>query len=204
MRMLGTLCDPLIGILIGTLAVSASAIAGPQSPHYVNGLGAAMGEANFVIQSFPPPFSTVTGSLTPRVYGQIYQRNMTGFIGGNTSIIAQLGYGPVGSNPLVNDSAWAWLNAPYNGPTISVRDEYERQLIGPAPGVYHYTYRFNLSPTTAAADVGWTIADRDGAGSDPGLSFDPANLGVMTVTPAPTAATLLGIGGWAMIQRRRR
>ena len=59
---------------------------------------------------------------------------------------------------------------------VGNNDEYQRSITAPAPGAYLYTYRFNLFPGNAANNFGWTLADLDGAGSNPGLSYNPNNL----------------------------
>ena len=57
-------------------------------------------------------------------------------------------------------------------------DEYMRSFLAPSPGSYRYTYRVSVD-----AGESWTYCDLDGAGSDPSMSFDLADLGTMTVTP---------------------
>jgi PEP-CTERM motif len=67
-------------------------------------------------------------------------------------------------------------------------------------GTYSYTYRFSID-----AGSNLTAADLDGAGSNAGLTFDPSNLGLLTVTdgivPEPSTgllviAGLLGVASW--------
>jgi hypothetical protein len=61
-------------------------------------------------------------------------------------------------------------------------DEYMATILAPAigsaPVLYDYTFRFSLDGGDS-----WTYCDIDGAGSNMNLSFDPALVGLLTVTP---------------------
>jgi hypothetical protein len=57
-------------------------------------------------------------------------------------------------------------------------DEYVGTFTAPAAGTYAYTYRFSFD-----AGLNWTYCDLNGAGSNAGLAFESAQLGVLTVTP---------------------
>lgn len=179
----------------------APALAYPPLPHYVNETNANE-EADYCNIQFPATMNVAAGSSTPTIYGQIYEASMTPAIGPNGNIVVQFGYGPVGTDPFVNDSAWTWFSASYNV-QLGNNDEYQRSIIAPGAGTYLYTFRFNLSTTNAGANVGWTLADTNGTGSNVGLTYEAANLGVMTVTPTPGAAALIGLGGLASMRRRR-
>jgi hypothetical protein len=169
---------------------------------YVNGLGPGAGEANYVVLQFPASFSAQAFTSTPTVYGQIYQTGMTEPAGPNPNIVAQFGFGPFGSNPLADDTGWVWFGASYNLQAGN-NDEYQRFITAPAAGTYAYTYRFNLSTAGAAGGYGWTLADLDGAGVN-STGYSPAQLGVMSVTPAPGTGVLLSVGGLWCLRRRRR
>lgn len=189
--------------VIAASAIAASAFAGDPivlPNHYTNETNYF--EANYVVLQFPSSFSVVTGQTTPTVYGQIYNFTFTEPGGPHPLIVAEFGYGPIGSDPFVDDSQWTWVSASYNV-QVGNNDEYQASITAPAPGTYAYTYRFNLFVSMANQNVGWTLADLNGAGNNPGLNYDPQLLGVMTVTPTPGAAALLGLGALAGFRRRR-
>ena len=190
----------LAAVATSTLTLTAMAGDVPLPNHYSNGTNYF--EANYVVLQFPASMLVVTGQTTPVVYGRIYNFTFTEAPGPNGNIVAQFGYGPIGSNPLVDDSQWTWVGTTFNV-QVGNDDEYQTSITAPAPGVYAYTFRFNLFNYTASQNVGWTLADLNGAGNYQQNSFDPNQLGVMTVTPTPGAAAVLGIGALAGMRRRR-
>ena len=127
-----------------------------------------------VLQS---PFSlTVTaGQTTPLVHGRAYEAGITNPAGANAKVQAQVGYGPAHINP-TTQSGWQWFSATFTQ-QYGDDDEYQGTFTAPAAGSYRYTYRVSL-------DGGrWTYCDLNGAGSNAGLTFDPAELPVLTVAP---------------------
>ncbi len=125
--------------------------------------------------SSPPSLVGPSGAPLPAVFGEVFEAGMTE-VPGATTIIAQLGYGPAGSDPRTA-TGWTWLTAAYNTQNGN-NDEYLANLIAPVPGTYSYAYRFSLDGTTA------TYCDLADAGSNPGRTFDPTKLGVLTVNGA--------------------
>ncbi|MFT3683764.1 MAG: hypothetical protein QM783_02360 [Phycisphaerales bacterium] len=189
---------------IATLITTAGAAPpGGPSTEYSNGLGYAQGEASYVVLQWPPSITVNTGANTGNIYGRIWQDGVTTAPGANPTIVAQLGYGPIGSDPLADDSGWTWIGAVFNV-QVGNDDEYMASFTAPAPGDYAYTYRFNRSTFWAGQNLGWTLADLNGAGTNQGLSYDPQMLGVLHVVPTPSAAALLGLGLAAGARRRRR
>ena len=155
----------------------------------------APAELDFVNLQFPSSFALDPGDPTPLIFGRVYEAGVTEPAGASASILSQVGYGPGGSNPLLG--GWTWTNANFNV-QVGNDDEYMASFAAPGPGSYSYTYRFSLDNGTS-----WTAADLDGAGSNGGLTFDPSNLGTMTVTPEPSAVALLGAGALALLRRAR-
>jgi len=102
---------------------------------------------------------------------------MTESAGAHASIKAQFGFGPNATNPITQPAGWTFVNAAYSA-QIGNDDEYFASFTAPAPGTYGYVYRFSLDGGTS-----YTYCDTDGAGSNTGLVFSAAQLGVMTVTP---------------------
>jgi hypothetical protein len=134
----------------------------------------AASELDFCNLQFPASTTVASGGTTESLYGQVYETGVTEAAGANPLVVAQIGVGAAGSNPIT--STWTWGTAAFNT-QVGNNDEYVRTLVGGAPGNYSYTSRFSLD------GVNWTYCDLDGAGSNAGLTFDPALLGALTVTP---------------------
>jgi hypothetical protein len=134
-------------------------------------------EADECDLTFPPTFTMAAGDTSPQIFGQIFEAGETEAAGPSSQVEAQLGYGPDGSNPTTQPQGWVFYPATWDN-QISNNDEYAQTLTVLTDGIYSYTYRFSLDD-----GFGWTYCDLDGAGSDAGLSFDPSQLGQMTVTP---------------------
>ncbi len=134
------------------------------------------GEVNYCNVQFPLSLSVQTGTMSPLVYGQVYQLLTTELPGANPLVSAQLGYGPASGNPEYSP-AWVWTAASYNQ-QVGNNDEYQAAFTAPAAGSYRYAYRVSLDNGTS-----WTYCDLDGAGSNPGLDFSLSQLPVLDVTP---------------------
>ena len=136
--------------------------------------------ADYVNLQFPSSLSVTAGEATSLIYGRIYEPGVTEAAGGASSVIAQLGYGPAGTDPTTS-SAWVWVNASFSY-QIGSDAEYQASLTVPTAGTYAYTYRFGID--NGVDPVVYTYADMDGAGTMPGLTFDPSQLGTLTVAAA--------------------
>jgi hypothetical protein len=132
-------------------------------------------ELDFCNLQFPPTLSVTTGAATPDIYARVFETGVTPAAGADPSVVAEIGVGPTGSNPITATS-WTWGIATFNV-QVGNDDEYLRSLTAPAPGSYAYTSRFSRD------GVNWTYCDLDGAGSNPALTFDAGALGALTVTP---------------------
>jgi uncharacterized protein YjdB len=136
----------------------------------------AAAELDFCNLQFPASTSTAAGALTELVFGRAFEAGVTEAGGPNPLVRAEIGVGPVTANPQ-NQPGWIWAPASYNL-QVGNDDEYKLQITAPAaPDTYRYTSRFSIDGEN------WTYCDLDGAGSNAGLSFDPARLGTLTVTP---------------------
>lgn len=136
------------------------------------------GEADFCNLQFPATMTSTQGTPSPIVYGQIYEAGVTEAPGAAAGVKAQLGYGAAGSNPTTTN--WPWTDASFNT-AVGNNDEYQASVTAPAVTAttnYSYTYRFTLDD-----GVNYTYCDTNGAGSNAGLTFEVANLGVWTVNP---------------------
>jgi len=148
-------------------------------PHY------AIGWANL---QWPPSLShtiSVT-NRTDNVYGQVWIDGVTNQLGATPTLRAQLGFGPVGSNP-ANNANWTWVDADFNV-DVGYNDEFKANLLPESVGTFDYVYRYS---TTNGRE--WLYADLNGP--IPG-GFLPGNPGKLTVnstgdtTPPATPANL--------------
>jgi hypothetical protein len=135
----------------------------------------AVGECDFCNLQFPLTFTVAPGATSPIVYGRIFEAGRTNTtVGGPApNILAELGYGAAGTDPRARN--WTWTRATFNVESGN-DDEYRATLVAPAAGTYAYTYRYSLD-----GGLTWSYADADGAGSNAGLTFSAAQIGLMTV-----------------------
>jgi glycosidase len=110
---------------------------------------------------------------TENVYGRVWIDGHTALPGATEGLVAQLGYGPDGSNP-DGSPEWIWVAATFNV-DVDNNDEFKARLLPEAAGVYDYAYRYS---TTAGRE--WLYADLDGTGN----GYDPAQAGSLTVIPS--------------------
>lgn len=133
-------------------------------------------EADYCVIQFPLTTTTTAGVATELIFGQIFELGRTdAMVGGAASgIRAELGYGPVGSDPRTS-VLWTFQPATFNV-EVGSNDEYRSTLLLTSPGTYAYAYRFSFD---GGANV--TYCDTDGAGSNAGLTFSASQLGTLTV-----------------------
>src|SRR5439155_461008 len=100
------------------------------TPHLVIG---------YAVLQYPKTIDETISATPVTVYGQVYIAGATDR-GDVSAIRAQVGFGPVGSNP---DTWTTWIEAAYNpGHTGDNNAEYQAGVLFPAPGSYAYLYRF--------------------------------------------------------------
>jgi Ca2+-binding RTX toxin-like protein len=133
---------------------------------------------DYVGLQFPSSITAAAGTTTEVIYGRIFEAGLTEAPGAPANVVAQLGYGPAGTDPTTSGD-WVWIDATYNQ-NVGNDDEYMATFVVPDTGDWAYTYRFAIND--GVHPLQFTYADLDGAGTDPGLSFDPGNLGVLTST----------------------
>jgi hypothetical protein len=137
----------------------------------------AAAEADYCVVQFPTSFSVRTRRTTPVIYGRLFEFGVTEPAGAPPGLIAELGYGAQGSSPTAQ-AGWLYFPASFNT-QVGNDDELQASFVAPATAaVYSYVYRFSLD-----GGLNYTYCDTDGSGSNAGLTFNPAMLGTMTVTP---------------------
>ena len=141
---------------------------------------------------WPPAINHTISAInrTESAYGQVWIDGVTSQPGATPGLLAQLGFGPEGSNPDGNTN-WSWTDAGFNVDTGD-NDEFIASLLPDVLGTFDYVFRYS---TTNGRD--WLYADRNG----PIPSGDlPPNPGKLTVNPsgdltAPSMPTGLAVSG---------
>jgi glycosidase/fibronectin type 3 domain-containing protein len=127
-----------------------------------------------------------TNNRTTNVYGQVWIDGVTSQPGQTSSLRAQLGFGPDGSDP--TSSAWSWIEASFNG-NAGNNDEFVASLLPEVVGSFDYTYRY-----TTDNGRSWIYADLDGSPN----GYSPSQAGSLTVqasgdSSAPSTPTNLQV-----------
>jgi hypothetical protein len=137
-------------------------------------------QADYCNIQFPHTLTVIQGQKTDTIYGQLYEGGLTNSNPGPVAgLKAEVGYGPQTSNPTAV-TTWRYFPTTFN---VKTGNNFEFQGALTAPAVasatqFSYAYRFSLDD-----GLNWTYCDKDGAGGNAGLSFDLAQLGVLTVNP---------------------
>ena len=169
-------------ILLLSLFVFLSINVNPAAYPIKLNLQPPINEADFCIIVLPSTITQAGGVQTSFIRGQIYEIGVTESPGASPLITAQVGYGTAGSDPRIA-AGWTYFPAAFDFQS-GQNDQYQGTMTSPNfGGTYSYVYRFSFDN-----GLNWSYADLDGAGTNPGLSFNPNNIGTMTVN-APTAAT---------------
>ncbi|MCA9943995.1 MAG: Ig-like domain-containing protein, partial [Anaerolineales bacterium] len=130
--------------------------------------------------------SAQTGTDT--VYGRIWIDGITSQLGATPGLLAEVGFGPVGSVP---DDSWNWSAMSFNV-DVESNDEYMGSMLPDMLGTFCYTTRYS-----GDGGASWFYAVN---GPDEGNATCPGPFGVLTViagadTTAPEAPTNLAIAG---------
>ncbi len=124
---------------------------------------------------WPPSIEHTISALNPteNIYGQVWIDGHTDLPGPTEGLIAQVGFGPDGSDPDGN-ADWTWVDATFNV-DVGNNDEFMGQLLPEAVGTYDYAYRYSTT-----GGLMWVYADLDGTGN----GYDPGQAGDLTVLPS--------------------
>lgn len=126
--------------------------------------------------SNPELFYRPADATLHKVLGQVYAAGITQGAGAGSGVVAQLGYGPDGTDPRVSRD-WTWVPAVYKAEHGN-NDEWEATLPNPGSvGTYKLAFRFSIS-----ADA-WRVCDADGVNdsTEGPLTFSMMKLGTLTV-----------------------
>lgn len=171
-----TACDSTTGVVSVTCLAGFEDANGDLSDGCETNVTPNPNEADYCNLQFPTSVTVGSGQSTGTIYGRIFELGVTEASGSSPGVQAQLGYGPLGSDPRTS-GGWTWTAATYNV-QVGNNDEYMGSFVAPSVGAYSYTYRFSLD-----GGAHYTTCDIDGAGSNVGLTFSASNLGTLNVTP---------------------
>lgn len=147
------------------------------------GAGGGAAAPSFCKIQFPPTLCSAAKAQSDDVYGKIFVAGRTEGTTADPGIKAQLGFGPAGSNPSVDDSKWTFIDAAYNGPAEPTNDdEYFTKMTAPEQeGNYAYAYRFIVT----GGNPGTIYCDLNGTGGVDNLPFETGQLGAWKVGTCP-------------------
>lgn len=150
---------------------------------------------DWAVLKWPLSMLLNAGETSPQVYAQVYEPGVTAGAGCGAALSAQLGYGPTGSDPVMDPGSWIWTDAACNDQCgdCGDNDEFQASFQIPSGGQYDYAYRFSLD-----AGQTWVVADSGGTQD----GYQPAEAGKVQVrgggseleiwSVTPTAGTVLG------------
>ena len=141
---------------------------------------------------WPPTINISFGSPTDTIYGQVWAQGVTDAPGQGAGILAQVGYGPDGTQP--TDPGWSWFAMSYNV-DVGNNDEYLGSFVPTQVGTFDYATRFS-----GDGGVTWNLADLNGPQVDNILD----NPGSLVVVPEPSATALVAAAFGLLARRRRR
>lgn len=124
----------------------------------------------------PQSLTVAAGGATEVIYGRVYHGGITPASGADARVSASVGYGPDNTNPITHPHLWVFTTTTFNL-QIGNDDEYQAVITAPSTaGTYRYAYKFSITGIATT-----TYCDRDGNGSNAGMSFSDAQMGTMTV-----------------------
>ncbi len=128
----------------------------------------------------PPEVALRVGQTGPQVLAQVLKSGLTNAAGAGAGMTAEVGYGPVGSDPAA--AGWTWSPAAYvRDSGGGANDEYGAPVPNPGAGSFAFAFRFTLN--------GGAPLYCDADSSD--LGFSPDMAGKLTVTPVDVDACKL-------------
>ncbi len=135
-----------------------------------------------------PPTLNHTISITNRtgdMYGQVWIDGVTNQPGATDTLLAEVGYGPVGSDPA--GAGWTWVRASFNVDAGN-NDEFKGSFLPDSVGTFDYVYRYSTTAGRA-----WLYADQNGPIAAGALPANPGKLTVVASTDTTAPATPTGL-----------
>ncbi len=104
------------------------------------------------------PITVTAGQSTGMIYGQVYAPGITDSGGDPGLIRAEVGYGPVGTDPFRSPD-WVFVQAAHNPACLACNNNYEymADLVVMAPGQYIIGFRYSVD-----GGYHWAYGDKDG------------------------------------------
>lgn len=157
-----------------------------------NGFTYQKPQVDWAILQYPLTLALTAGEASPPIFCQVYEAGVTEGAGPGAGILAQVGFGPAGSDPL--GGAWSFGDMSFNAGCgdCGNNDEYQGSITIANAGPYDYACRFSLD----SGDT-WVVADGNGTTD----GYASANAGKATVEAAgafrvrsvtPAAGSILG------------
>lgn len=106
----------------------------------------------------PHALVAAEGFDTAPVFGRVWAAGITEAPGADPTVLAELGWGPDGSEPAQQPERWTWRPAVHFAQADN-DDLYSTPLLAPPEGTYDYAYRFSVDGGSA-----WAYCDSDGSG----------------------------------------
>lgn len=103
----------------------------------------------------PATIDAALGCATAPIYGRVRVEGLSAQTGATPNLVAQVGYGPDGSDPGSLPSTWQWTAAAFSA-DVDGNDEYVASLNVPTAGLYDYCFRYSYGGGT------WHYGDLDG------------------------------------------
>jgi len=135
-----------------------------------------------------PPTLDHTISTTNRtgdIYGQVWIDGVTNQAGATDTLIAEAGFGPVGSDPA--GAGWTWVRATFNNDAGN-NDEFKASFLPDVVGSFDYVYRYS---TTGGRT--WLYTDLSGPLAAGALPTQPGRLTVSAGADTTAPATPTGL-----------
>nr|MBP7321592.1 fibronectin type III domain-containing protein [Deltaproteobacteria bacterium] len=107
---------------------------------------------------------------TEPIISQVLIQGISNVPGVTPGLLAQVGYGPDGSQP-ENNASWRWVDAVFSA-DVDDKDEFQGQLLPEPIGTYDVAYRYS-----STNGLTWGYADLDSTEN----GYDPAQAGELIV-----------------------
>lgn len=129
--------------------------------------------------------TNTSGTGLKTVLAQVHMAGVTPPAGPGPGIVAELGWGPAGSDPRETDSGWRWSAMTFSRNRFDANDEWQGTLPNPGIlGTYRYAVRFSAN--------GGPVRVCDGNGHNNSEPFELDQLGRLSVTGEPVVQRVIG------------